>query len=121
MSLLYLDLASRTKRLQESDLLSLEEAAKLAGTSRTTVYTWMRQGRCLGLKQVSRGFRLPAWQFEPHFWPFIEKVTSALGNHNGWDVLSYLESPQKTLGGVTPRSLIEQGHGDRLLQQLTPA
>lgn len=114
MKALYLDLASRTFRLSQSDLLSTEEAAKFAGTSRVTIYAWINKGRCIGLSQTTRGFKVPQWQFEPVFWPWVQKVADALGNNDGWDILSYLETPREDLGMQTPRSLIEQGHADKL-------
>lgn len=118
---LYNDLASQSKRLKQNDLLSTDDAAKLIGTSRVTIYAWINRGRCIGLTQVTRGFKIPRWQFEPTVWPWIEKISAALGNNDGWDILSYLESPQDALGGVSPKELIEQGQGNKVLSQLKVA
>jgi hypothetical protein len=114
MKALYSDLASRTFRLTHGDMVSMEEAAVLAGTTRVTLYAWVHKGRCIGLSKMPRGLRVPKWQFEPIMWPWVQKISDALGSPDGWDILSYLETPREDLGMQTPRSLIEQGHADKL-------
>lgn len=108
-------LAARNTRLAAADLISTEDAAELTGTSRVTVNDWIAKGRCIGLSQTKRGFRLPHWQFEPNFWPLVPKLFTALGTREGWSVLAFLESPHGALQGITPRVAIEQGHGERVI------
>lgn len=114
-SLLGSSLASRNARLAADDMVSTDEAAELANTSRVTVNAWIAKGRCIGLSQTKRGFRLPRWQFEPRVWPLVPQLAAALGTTEGWALLAYLETPHGALGGVTPRAAIEQGQGKRVL------
>lgn len=108
-------LAARNARLAAQDMVSTDEAANLAGTSRVTINAWIDKGRCIGLTQTKRGYRVPVWQFEPQVWEMIPKLSAALGTTDGWTLLNFLEAPNGALGGNTPRVAIEQGHGDRVL------
>lgn len=114
-SLLAHSLAARSARLAADDLVSTDEAAEIAGTSRVTVNAWIDKGRCIGLTQTKRGFRVPRWQFEPRMWSLVPKLSAALDTKDGWHLLAFLESPHGALGGIPPRSAIEQGMGERVL------
>lgn len=109
-------LSARRARLMADDMLSLAQAAALAGKSRTALTARIHRGRCIGLANEGRGFRLPKWQFEAGFLPCVERLSSALGTSGGWALLAFLESPRGALGGATPRQAIEQGHLDRVLE-----
>jgi hypothetical protein len=109
-------LADRSARLAADDMVSTDEAATLAGTTRVTINAWIDKGRCIGLTQTKRGFRVPKWQFEPNYWSVVPKLSSALGTTNGWALLAFLETPQGALGGATPRIAIEQGRTQRVLE-----
>lgn len=108
-------LAARNARLSADDMVSTDEAAALAGTTRVTVNTWIGKGRCIGLTQTKRGLRVPKWQFEPGFWPIVPKLSRALGTTDGWALLAFLETPHGALAGATPRSAIEQGRAQSVL------
>lgn len=95
--------------------MSTDEAAEIAGTSRVTINAWIDKGRCIGLAQTKRGFRVPRWQFEPRLWAVIPKLAAALDTREGWQLLAFLESPHGALGGITPRAAIEQGKVERVL------
>lgn len=114
-ALLGTSLAARNARLAAGDMVSTDEAAELANTSRVTINAWIAKGRCIGLSQTKRGFRLPKWQFEPRVWPLVPKLAAALDTTEGWALLAFLETPHGALGGVTPRAAIEQGQGERVL------
>lgn len=114
-ALLTRSLAARNARLAADDMVSTDDAAALAGTTRVTVNAWIDKGRCIGLTQTKRGFRVPKWQFEPRFWPMVPKLSRALGTTDGWALLAFLETPHGALAGATPRSAIEQGRGQRVL------
>jgi hypothetical protein len=58
---------------------------------------------------------VPRWQFEPHIWPLVPKLSAALGTTEGWALLAFLEMPLGALGGVSPRTAIEQGQGARVV------
>ena len=108
-------LAARNARLAGAEQVSTDEAAELAQTSRVTINAWIAKGRCIGLSQTKRGFRLPCWQFEPRVWPLVPKLAAVLDTAEGWALLAFLESPHGALGGITPRAAIEQGQAERVL------
>lgn len=114
-ALLNSSLAYRSARLAASDMVSTDEAAELAGTTRVTINSWIDKGRCIGLTQTKRGLRVPKWQFEPALWPVVPKLSRALATTDGWALLAFLETPHGALGGATPRAAIEQGHAQRVL------
>lgn len=99
----------RRDRMEAADMVTTDEAAALAGTSRVTVNAWIKSGRCIGVSNLRRGFKLPRWQFEPAIWPVLQPLAKNLGTSDGWQMLSFLESPATALDGQTPRSALEQG------------
>lgn len=105
----------RLRRLEQSDMMSTDEAAALLGTSRVTINAWIGKGRCIGLTQTKRGFKVPRWQFEPAIWPHLVPIAQALGLTEGWALLNFLESPHGGLDGATPRQALEQGQAARVL------
>jgi hypothetical protein len=110
----------RRERIDAQDMVSTEEAATLAGTTRVTINAWIKSGRCIGVAHLRRGFKLPRWQFEPTVWESIAPLSAQLGSDDGWTVLGFLETPLQALGGLTPRSALEQGTArDRVLALAT--
>jgi hypothetical protein len=109
LALLHSGAQYRKARMEAADMISTDTAAALAGTTRVTVNAWIKVGRCIGVAHLRRGFKLPRWQFEPAVWPVLQPVSQALGSTDGWQLLSFLESPAAALGGQTPRSALEQG------------
>ena len=99
----------RRQRLAAADIISTDEAAALLGTSRVTICAWIASGRCIGLTQARRGFRVPRWQFEPQVWPHIARISEARGTVVGWALLEWLEAPHGGLGGLSPRQALERG------------
>ncbi|MDP3230761.1 MAG: hypothetical protein Q8N13_22695 [Acidovorax sp.] len=99
----------RRDRMEAADMISTDEAALLAGTSRVTINAWIKSRRCIGISHLRRGFKLPHWQFEPNLWPVLQPLASALGATDGWRVLVFLETPAPALDGQTPRAALEQG------------
>jgi len=90
-------------------MISTEEAAELGGTTRVTINAWIKAGRCIGVAHLRRGFKLPRWQFEPQVFPVIEQLAAGLGTADGWQLLSFLETPLPALDGLSPRTALEQG------------
>ena len=110
----------RRERMDAADMISTDDAATLAGTSRVTVNAWIKSGRCIGVAHLRRGFKLPRWQFESAIWPALQPLAKALGSSDGWQLLSFLESPANALEGKTPRAALEQGvQLDRILALAT--
>jgi excisionase family DNA binding protein len=101
--------AYRRERMQAADMITTDEAAELAGTSRVTINAWIKAGRCIGVSHLRRGFKLPRWQFEPFVFPHLQPLSQALGTADGWPLLAFLESPHPALDGQTPRVALEQG------------
>jgi len=99
----------RRDRMDAADMMTTDEAAALAGTTRVTVNAWIKSGRCIGVSNLRRGFKLPRWQFEPTVWPALQPMAKSLGSSDGWQLLSFLESPSSALDGQTPRAALEQG------------
>lgn len=99
----------RRERMDAADMISTDEAAALAGSTRVTVNAWIKAGRCIGVAHLRRGFKLPRWQFEPAIWPVLQPLAKALGSSDGWQLLAFLESPATALEGQTPRAALEQG------------
>lgn len=113
--------AYRRERIQAADMITTEEAADLAGTSRVTVNAWIKAGRCIGVSHLRRGFKLPRWQFEPFVFPYLQPLSQALGTTEGWQLLAFLESPLPALDGQTPRVALEQGMDAQRLLGLATA
>ena len=99
----------RRERLDAADMITTDEAATLAGTTRVTINAWIKSGRCIGVSHLRRGFKLPRWQFEPAIWPALQPVAKQLSTSDGWQLLAFLESPATALDGQTPRAALEQG------------
>ena len=99
----------RRDRMDAADMITTDEAAALAGTTRVTINAWIKSGRCIGVANLRRGFKLPRWQFEPAIWPALLPVAQQLGTPNGWQLLAFLESHATALEGQTPRAALEQG------------
>jgi len=99
----------RRQRLAEADIISTDDAAQLLGVSRVTICAWIAAGRCIGLTQARRGFRVPRWQFEPAVWPHIGPISMARGTTVGWALLEWLEAPHGGLGGMSPRRALFAG------------
>ena len=114
-ALLHASLDSRLRRLEQADMMSTDEAAALLGTSRVTINAWIGKGRCIGLTQTKRGFKVPRWQFEPTVWAHVALIGQALGLSEGWALLNFFETPHGGLEGLTPRQALEQGQAERVL------
>ena len=99
----------RRDRMDAADMITTDEAAELAGTTRVTINAWIKAGRCIGMAHLRRGLKLPRWQFEPAVWPVLQPLAKALGTTDGWQLLAFLESPAPALDGQTPRAALEQG------------
>ena len=80
----------RRDRMDAADMISTDEAAALAGTTRVTINAWIKSGRCIGVANLRRGFKLPRWQFEPAIWPALQPVAKHLGTTDGWQLLAFL-------------------------------
>lgn len=99
----------RRDRMDAADMLTVEEAAEVAGTSPNEIEGWIKSHRCIAVFNRCRQYKLPRWQFEPYVWNVLQFLTSALCATDGWQVLVFLETRALALGGETPRAALEQG------------
>ena len=107
----------RKNRIAAADMLTTDEAADLAGVSRVTINAWIKQGRCIGISNLRRGFKLPKWQFEPQVFELIQPISNALGVMDGWALLAFLENSHEALDRRTPLVALDQGESaERILQ-----
>jgi hypothetical protein len=111
----------RLHRINSSDMITTDEAALLSGTSRVTINTWIKSGRCIGVTHLRRGIKIPKWQFEPYMFPVVQAVSVALGATDGWQVLTFLETPHVALDGLAPRTALEQGVTRQRIVELATA
>jgi hypothetical protein len=111
----------RRQRIGASDMVSTEEGADMSGTSRVTVNAWIKSGRCIGVAHLRRGFKMPKWQFEPYIFPVIQPLFESLGTTDGWQLLSFLETPHPALGDLTPRTALERGISAKTIVELAIA
>lgn len=111
----------RKNRIAAADMLTTDEAAELAGVSRVTINAWIKQGRCIGISNLRRGFKLPKWQFEPHVFELIQPLFEALGTTDSWSLLAFLENSQEALDRRTPLVALAQGESAERILQLAMA
>ncbi len=110
----------RRQRINASDMITTDEAAELSGTTRVTINAWIKNGRCIGVMHLRRGFKMPKWQFEPYVFTVIQSLSEALGTTDGWQILSFLETPHVALDGLAPRIALAQGvSGQRIVELAT--
>src|ERR1700712_5665083 len=108
-ALLRMGAAYRRERMDAADMITTEDAAQLAGTTRVTINAWIKSGRSIGVSHLRRGFKLPRWQFEPAVFDALHPIARSLGTTDGWQLLSFLETPSQALDGLAPRAALEQG------------
>lgn len=111
----------RKNRIAAADMLTTDDAAELAGVSRVTINAWIKQGRCIGISNLRRGFKLPKWQFEPQVFELIQPLFEALGTTDSWSLLAFLENSQEALDRRTPLVALEQGESAERILQLARA
>jgi hypothetical protein len=102
-------------RLKQEDMLTAGEAADRERVGRAQVKTWIRNHRCIFVEELDGTARLPAWQFETPLWEALPQIFEAIGTTDGWEALSFLETPTHLLEGTTARTAVEQGHLARVL------
>jgi hypothetical protein len=111
----------RLHRINASDMITIDKAGLLSGTSRLTINAWIKSGRCIGVAYLHSGTKVPKWQFEPSVFPVIQTVYETLGVTDWWPVLSFLETPHVALAGLTPRIALEQGMTRQRIFELATA
>jgi hypothetical protein len=100
---------ARDLRRNQQDMLTAGEAAESARVRQTQVQTWIRHHRCIFVEELDGTARLPAWQFKTPLWEALPQIFEAIGTKDGWEALSFLETPTHLLEGATARAVIERG------------
>ena len=90
------------------------ETGRSASTRQVQISTAdsQRQIKCAQLvaeRNKIESFKLPRWQFDPEIWSVIPLIAKSLGTTDGWQLLTFLESPSPALDGKAPRVALEQG------------
>ena len=120
-ALLHLGAEYRLHRINASDMITTGEAVLLSGIRRVTMNAWLKSGRCIGVKHLRSCIKVPKWQFEPYVFPVLQAVSEALATTDGWQMLSFLETPHVALGGLAPRIALEQGVTRQRIVELAAA
>jgi hypothetical protein len=91
-------------------MLTVEEFARLIGTSRVTVNAKRQNHQVLGLEGARRGFRFPKWQIGEDGKPFgaLPKLFDCLGG-SSWPVYRFLVQHHPELDGLTGREALARG------------
>lgn len=89
-------------RLNSADMISVEEAGSLMREQDSAVRRWIARGHCIAVTAPGLGTRLPRWHFEDQLLLWIRPICRALdaNREDGWQVLSFLETPHGGLGGA---------------------
>ena len=95
----------RRERMDAADMISTDEAAAMAGTTRVTINAWIKSGRCIGVANLRRGFKLPRWQFEPAIWPALQP----LAKHPSHSCVGLFQSGIERTRKVEVTALVQSG------------
>lgn len=108
-------LSERTRMGGSETLLTSDELAVRAGLkTRQSVHDWRKKGRIVGWQNARRGYVFPAAQFDPRNRPIpgLDRVVRQIGD--GYAAWMWLTTPQSSLDGATPLTLLERGETDRV-------
>jgi hypothetical protein len=104
------------RRLAAADMLTVAETAAMLEVDEAKVRRWVGSRRCIVVGRAGKASMLPKWQFDAPLWGVLPKLFRALGTHDGWEALSFLEAPTGALDGITPRVAVERGMAARVLE-----
>lgn len=97
--------------LSRPDMLSLNAASALSGIPVRTLTHMRQMSRVLALARVGaqKGYRFPAFQFEPTVLTAIPAVLAAFGPDRAWQAFDFLTHPEPLLSGAVPVTLFRTG------------
>ncbi len=101
-------------------LLTPGETAKSLGISSSTVKSWRRQNKLLGLRFDKHQYLYPLFQFvespkqgELRVLSHLDEVLAVLGDRGAWEKAKFFLAPSPFLSGETPLALLNKAdHGD---------
>ncbi len=108
-------LSERTRMGGPETLLTSDELAVQAGfKTRQSVHDWRKRGRIVGWQNAMRGYVFPAAQLDTRNRPIpgLDRVVGQIGD--GYAAWMWLTTPQSSLDGATPLTLLERGETDRV-------
>jgi hypothetical protein len=97
--------------LARPDMLDLKEASALSGIPVRTLTQMRIKNRLLALARAGarKGFRFPAFQFEPAVLAAMPAVLAVFGPGRAWQVFDFLTHPEPLLAGAVPLELLRAG------------
>lgn len=97
--------------LAHPDMLDLEAASSLSGIPVRTLTHMRRTNRVLALARAGarKGFRFPAFQFEPTVLAAMPTVLAAFGPTRTWQAFDFLTHAEPMLSDAVPIELLRSG------------
>jgi hypothetical protein len=97
--------------LARPDMLDLEAASSLSGIPVRTLTHMRRTNRILALARAGakKGYRFPAFQFEPTVLAAMPSVLAAFGPARAWQAFDFLVHAEPLLSGAVPIELLRSG------------
>lgn len=97
--------------LAHPDMLDLEAASSLSGIPVRTLTHMRRTNRILALARAGakKGYRFPAFQFEPAVLAAMPSVLAAFGPARAWQAFDFLTHTEPLLSGAVPINLLREG------------
>lgn len=96
--------------LAHPDMLDLEAASSLSGIPVRTLTHMRRTNRILALARAgAKGYRFPAFQFEPAVLAAMPSVLAAFGPARAWQAFDFLTHTEPLLSGAVPINLLREG------------
>ena len=97
--------------LAHPDMLDLNAASALSGIPVRTLTHMRTANRLLALARAGarRGFRFPAFQFEPTVFAAMPNVLAAFGPTRAWQAFDFLTHTEPLLSGAVPIDLLREG------------
>jgi hypothetical protein len=92
-------------------MLDLKEASALSGIPVRTLSQMRTKNRLLALARAGarKGFRFPAFQFEPAVLAAMPAVLAMFGPGRAWQAFDFLTHPEPLLAGAVPLELLRAG------------
>lgn len=97
--------------LAHPDMLDLNAASALSGIPVRTLTHMRTANRLLALARAGarRGFRFPAFQFEPTVFAAMPNVLAAFGPTRAWQAFDFLTHAEPMLSDAVPIELLRSG------------
>lgn len=98
------------------EMLTTEEAAKLLGVTKQTIYRRKNARKLLGLAADTTAYRYPSWQFDSDVMPYVPDVIKKLKPYSAWGVYLFFTQKEPLLGGESPLQAIKRKKCDEVIR-----